>query len=540
MLLSKSLYLPLVLAWCVSACAMLPMRSEDEQFDSPQGFLVPLGTGWRFVTQEPEAGWVMPDYRDEHWQSGKGGFYAAEGVARRADSRQTPWQSQKLWLRKQFHIQHADVAALMFWGRWSDTITIYINGVEAVHHGAATPGYRYLGMTPDARAAIKTGEANTLAVMVESEAENGFFDLALTTNAALANLPQTGQVASQQLADIPALVKSFMELHGIPAGVLAVRKGEDLVIAKGFGYMDRNFSRPTPPNAVFRLASNDKTITQDAIHHLLASGIEDPVTQERVELSTKLFPLLRHLGIELPAQPPDPRMNQITIDDLLQHRSGVPPLTPKDHQNLLQVSGKMRLTELDLHDNVAWLYQQPLLFDPGEQSEYSSTGPMLLRYLIFAVSGNLEDYLRTLLFDEQEKGDVFIARHRLADQVKDKHGQPREPWYASLAATPARWIYLDNFTALASSAPAFVLYNRNATGDLLTFGTMAGSWTTAAQIAHGDISYALFFNIGGYYDDISDALREKIFNRPAQDWQPAAVPFNYNPVLPAVQIRPGG
>lgn len=162
----------------------------------------------------------------------------------------------------------------------------------------------------------------------------------------------------------------------------------------------------------------------------------------------------------------------------------------------------------------------------------------MLRYLIYALSGDLEAYLRGQLFDRSGAGDIYIAHERLEDRVKTEEGHEREPWYATLEAPYARWIYLENFTALAASAPAFVQYDRHATGDLLTFGSMAGTWTAAAQVSYGDLSYAVFFNIAGRYDDLADKLRARILDRPASDWGPVTVPFNYNTVLPAVQTLP--
>src|SRR5690606_31785003 len=112
--------------------------------------------------------------------------------------------------------------------------------VLANRQATDSPGYRYLGLTPEARSALSATGTNTLAVLLETDkAGRSRFDLGLATNEALTNLPQTGSVRMEALADVPGLVREYMQLNGITAGALAVRKGGELVVSTGFGYMDR-------------------------------------------------------------------------------------------------------------------------------------------------------------------------------------------------------------------------------------------------------------------------------------------------------------
>lgn len=505
-----------VLSMLLSACAPHGTRYSGH-FIPPAEFVLPLASSWRVAVVEPPENWMLPDFADDDWHVHRGGLWS--------DGRSgTPGLERNYWLRRSFTVDSDQVDSLVFWGIWHDRITIYINGVQANRQAMDSPGYRYLGLNPQARDAISATGNNTLAVRLESDsAGRTRFDLGLTTSEKLTDLPQTGSVDNEALADLPGLVRDFMQLNGIPAGVLAVRQGDRLVVSKGFGYMDREFTRPTPPDAVLRLASNDKPVTEDAVMYLLKTGVRPRPLSEPVTLSTPAFPLLNALGVPLLPEPADPRVDDITIEHLLSHRSGLPPLTGADYQSILRLSGARRLHELDLHDNVAWLYRQKLQFRPGSKKEYSSTGPMLLRYMLHVLTGDLEAFLREALFTPYGVDDIFIAHARPADRTTDAQGAPREPWYATLDASHARWMNLENYTALAASAPAYVHYSQYASQDRLTFGRMPGSWTVTAHSEDDDVSFALFFNIAGKYDDIAEQLLNAILKPPPAD-RPDASP----------------
>ena len=63
-----------------------------------------------------------------------------------------------------------------------------------------------------------------------------------------------------------------MVQHGIPSGVFALRKGDDILVSQAFGYKDKAFTEPLDNNAVMRLASVDKIVTTDAIRKLINDG----------------------------------------------------------------------------------------------------------------------------------------------------------------------------------------------------------------------------------------------------------------------------
>ena len=180
-----------------------------------------------------------------------------------------------------------------------------------------------------------------------------------------------------------------------------------------------------------------------------------------------------------------------------------------------------------------WVYSMPLVNRPGAIVADGFAGSMLLRHLIQVVTGDLLGFLRAEVFAPAGSRDVFIAHEPLA--LRD----PREPAYLTLERPSDRWLYLDNFTALASTAPAFVRYLRRYhiilgtrlvdpqtqqwaavpdNGTQVYVGAMAGTWTLVVQRRHDEVSYAVFFNICGVYDALFDQLQTLTKNLTDADW----------------------
>ena len=105
----------------------------------------------------------------------------------------------------------------------------------------------------------------------------------------------------------------FMERHSIPGGSLAVSFKGRLILAKGFGYADFSVFKKIPayPKNRFRFASLSKPLTATAIMSLVEEG--------KLSLDSRVVPLLQG---DLPQKIRDKRMEQITLQHLLEHRGG--------------------------------------------------------------------------------------------------------------------------------------------------------------------------------------------------------------------------
>jgi hypothetical protein len=507
---------------------------SDER-PTADGFFLPppaiLSTGpWLFTTSPPAGDWMRPGFDTAGWWPGQPGFFG--DVAAPGDNPQTWWPAgaSDLWLRTTFRIDQADVPRALLWGRWDDTIEVYVNGVRAATDGESTPGYRYLGLKG---ATLVPGALNTLAVHARDVGGDRYLDVAIAVNEAMTQLPMSGSERTLALTAYTTAVRRFMHERGIPGGVLAVMKKDQVVVARGFGWADKAFTRPMPADAVMRLAAPDVLLTTGAVATLIDGRVVDPVTREVITRDTRVFPLLRAHGLTpLPGRTPGPEIDAVTVGMLLSRTSGVSEL-PADPARIYADVGVPPGTSLGAEDNVRWVYSMSLVNRPGAVEADRFTGYMVLRHLVHVVTGDLLGFLRSAVFAPAGSSDVFIAHEPLA--LRDR----REPGYLTLEAPYDRWLNLDNVTTLASTAEAFVRYLRRyhasegtrlvdlATGQwaavpdngtLIFYGAMPGTWTNVVQRRYDEVSYAVFFNITGPYHPLFDQLQAITNSLTDSDW----------------------
>ena len=119
---------------------------------------------------------------------------------------------------------------------------------------------------------------------------------------------------SPQLAGLDEEVRRFMSAHAIRAGALAVVRGAEILVSRGYTWAEDGYA-VTQPNARFRLASVSKAFAAAAITRLVATG--------RLAWNTQAYPFLGITSALLPDQTPDPAVNMITVDHLVNRRSGL-------------------------------------------------------------------------------------------------------------------------------------------------------------------------------------------------------------------------
>lgn len=522
---------------------------------APQDFVLPPGGPlapiWSFTTQQPPAGWQQLSFNPAGWSQGRPGFFA--GGSAREDVPTTYWPDDSLgadgrrhlWLRTNFSLSASDAAALALWGRWDDGVEIYINGVAALGLSPEryTPGYHFLGLTPQARQALRPGQNNVIAAHVIDEGGGRYFDLGLLRSSALLERPSRGFAASAPLDAIAQTVKRFMIERGIPSGAVAIGRGDRVVLSQSIGWTTKTFAEPLQENAVFRLASNDKLLTQAGIRRLIAKATRDRITNQLITEDTPVFPLLAAHGLTPgPGRSVSPLTNQITVGHLLYHRSGIQELPSpwQLYQDLNVAPGTSTAV-----DNVRWLMGAQPRFTPGSAEQYSSAGYMLLRHLIEVQSSDLIGFLRNEVLAPAGTGDVFVAAERPSAR------QPSEPFYATLEEPYDRWVNLENYTALSATAPAMVKFLRRyhlstgapmfnqagawAPSDLGTgvfYGSMAGTWSLSLQRRSDQVNVSVLFNKSGYYDELTALLQAQLNAMTEADW--GATPINFAQYPPTV------
>jgi uncharacterized protein (TIGR03437 family) len=169
-------------------------------------------------------------------------------------------------------------------------------------------------------------------------------------------IPITGSGISGSAA-LEQGVRSVMQQFGIPGVALGISKDGALVYARGFGFADVESQTPVQPDSVFRIGSVSKTLTASAIDKMIEAG--------KFGYPTPAFGLLSNISA-LPGATVDPRVNQITIEELQQHTAGLLP-----NADVGAAASALNETMPGTFEGVIrWELGQPLDFAAGTGNEY--------------------------------------------------------------------------------------------------------------------------------------------------------------------------
>lgn len=154
------------------------------------------------------------------------------------------------------------------------------------------------------------------------------------------------------------------------SGTILVAKGNEILLKKGYGMANYEEKIPNEPDNVFAIGSISKSFTAAAIMQLQEKGllnVNDPISK------------YIH-GIK--------RGDDITIHQLLTHTSGL-------SRDGLMVGS----FEVSLEEDINFINEKPMLFEPGKGYSYSNAGYIILAAIIEKVSGKLyNDYIRDNIF----------------------------------------------------------------------------------------------------------------------------------------------
>jgi CubicO group peptidase (beta-lactamase class C family) len=214
----------------------------------------------------------------------------------------------------------------------------------------------------------------------------------------------TGQEVPE-LAAFETTVQTAMQEFGISCGALAVTYNSRLVLARGYTWSD-NPDLTVQPTSLFRIASLTKPITATAVLRLVQQG--------ELSLSDKLTDLLTLTPAA--GQTADPRLNTITLLELLQHRGGWDRTLaggsgdlPFRDREIAPALGKELPITVD--DIITFATGLPLDFDPGTAYVYSNYGYLLLGRIIEAVSGmSYSSYVQEQVFGPLRISDTRQGR----------------------------------------------------------------------------------------------------------------------------------
>jgi CubicO group peptidase (beta-lactamase class C family) len=183
------------------------------------------------------------------------------------------------------------------------------------------------------------------------------------------NWTVTGQRVPE-LDGIDAAVQDAMRAGSIRAGALAIACKGKTLFERGYTWAEPTYPI-TRPNSPFRLASISKAFTAALTFEMVKAGA--------INLDTRAFSYLGLAPLTRPRASADPRLNDITVKQLIDHRSGLardvyvgdrccgPSL-----RDISRILGLHRVPTAE--EKVRYMLGEALKFAPGTEEQYSNLG----------------------------------------------------------------------------------------------------------------------------------------------------------------------
>ncbi len=130
---------------------------------------------WRYQTAKPIGDWTRPGFGDAGWATGKAPF--GQGVGHP----NTPWTDTPgdIWLRRTVTLSADIPAKLDVVAFYDEDVEVYVNGVLAASAPGYVSDYARLPMSDAARAALRPGGPNVLAVHCHQTIGGQFIDVGI-------------------------------------------------------------------------------------------------------------------------------------------------------------------------------------------------------------------------------------------------------------------------------------------------------------------------------------------------------------------------
>ena len=147
----------------------------------------------------------------------------------------------------------------------------------------------------------------------------------------------------------------------IPGASLALAKDGRLVLAKGYGWADKEKSLALGPQTLFRMGSINKTLTAVLLLKLVEEG--------KLTLDHPVLPILEKSGVR-PSSIGDPRSKNMTVRHLLQHTAGFDREISGDpffQPHLGQIARRQKTEPVSCEAIIKDALESKLDFGPGER-----------------------------------------------------------------------------------------------------------------------------------------------------------------------------
>ena len=171
----------------------------------------------------------------------------------------------------------------------------------------------------------------------------------------------------------------------LAGAAVLVGRGDEILLAKGYGFADLENRVAATEHTIFRLGSLSKQFTAVAILQLVDQG-----TVKLEESIRRYLPNYPEVG------------EPITVRHLLNHTSGLVSYTAQSEywKNMNEDLPKERVLE--------WFGERELAFPPGDHYSYSNSGYFVLGLIIERTSGQaFGDYVRQHILDPLKLKDTY-------------------------------------------------------------------------------------------------------------------------------------
>jgi hypothetical protein len=131
---------------------------------------------WRFTFEKPADDWMKPGFDDSKWKEGPAGFGTAgtPGAVVR-----TQWRTDDIWIRRTFDLPQGKWSDLQFLMHHDEDAEVFLNGVPAAKAGGFATEYDLVPVSREARAALKAGGKNVIAVHCRQTKGGQYIDVGI-------------------------------------------------------------------------------------------------------------------------------------------------------------------------------------------------------------------------------------------------------------------------------------------------------------------------------------------------------------------------
>ncbi len=273
-------------------------------------------------------------------------------------------------------------------------------------------------------------------------------------------LTQLQTVYPNTIELIDEFVRREIEDKKIPGIAVALVKGKEIVWQKGFGFSDPQTKAPITKDTVFRVGSVSKLFTDIAVMQLVEKGeidIDAPVAKYIPEF-----------------KPENPYSKQITLRQLMSHRSGLVREPP--------VGNYFESADATLKETIESLNTTRLVYEPETKHKYSNAGIAAVGYVLEKTKRKpFADYLQESLLDplgmknSSFKPTPEIKKNLAKAQMWTVFGKTYDAPTFELGIAPAGSMYTTT-EDLAAFAGALFDANKNVPGAFLKKETLEEMW----------------------------------------------------------------